>query len=108
MSTGTLDITPTPRILRTIGEIPFQTWQCIAELVDNSNSETIEQSEQNTNFAEAMHSSVDTTQINNHTIDGETITPSVEANADANGDVSVPNNADTISNDSMTSASRQN
>lgn len=32
----TLDITPTPRILRTLGEIPFQTWQCIAELVDNS------------------------------------------------------------------------
>lgn len=36
MSISTLDITPTPRILRTIGEIPFQTWQCIAELVDNS------------------------------------------------------------------------
>lgn len=33
---GTLDITPTPRILRTLGEIPFQTWQCIAELIDNS------------------------------------------------------------------------
>lgn len=32
----TLDITPTPRILRTLGEIPFQTWQCIAELIDNS------------------------------------------------------------------------
>ena len=32
----TMDITPTPRILRTLGEIPFQTWQCIAELVDNS------------------------------------------------------------------------
>lgn len=31
-----LDITPTPRILRTLGEIPFQTWQCIAELIDNS------------------------------------------------------------------------
>jgi len=31
-----LDITPTPRILRTLGEIPFQVWQCIAELVDNS------------------------------------------------------------------------
>jgi hypothetical protein len=31
-----LDITPTPRILRVLGEIPFQTWQCIAELVDNS------------------------------------------------------------------------
>ena len=36
MSINTLDITPTPRILRTLGEIPFQTWQCIAELVDNS------------------------------------------------------------------------
>lgn len=33
---NTLDITPTPRILRTLGEIPFQTWQCIAELIDNS------------------------------------------------------------------------
>lgn len=32
----TLDITPTPRILRTLGEIPFTTWQCIAELIDNS------------------------------------------------------------------------
>lgn len=26
---NTLDITPTPRILRTLGEIPFQTWQCV-------------------------------------------------------------------------------
>ena len=34
--TNTMDITPTPRILRTLGEIPFQTWQCIAELIDNS------------------------------------------------------------------------
>jgi hypothetical protein len=33
---NTVDITPTPRILRTLGEIPFQVWQCIAELVDNS------------------------------------------------------------------------
>lgn len=32
----TVDITPSPRILRTLGEIPFQPWQCIAELVDNS------------------------------------------------------------------------
>lgn len=36
MSLNTIDITPTPRILRTLGEIPFLTWQCIAELVDNS------------------------------------------------------------------------
>lgn len=33
---NTLDITPTPRILRILGEIPFQTWQCVAELIDNS------------------------------------------------------------------------
>lgn len=32
----TIDITPTPRILRTLGEIPFQPWQCLAELIDNS------------------------------------------------------------------------
>jgi len=31
-----IDITPNPRILRVLGEIPFQTWQCIAELIDNS------------------------------------------------------------------------
>ena len=35
-SINTLDITPTPRILRTLGEIPFATWQCLAELIDNS------------------------------------------------------------------------
>lgn len=33
---STLDITPTPRILRTLGEIPYQTWQCVAELIDNA------------------------------------------------------------------------
>lgn len=31
-----VDITPTPRILRTLGEIPFAAWQCLAELMDNS------------------------------------------------------------------------
>jgi len=36
MINNTLDITPTPRILRILGEIPFQTWQCIAELIDNA------------------------------------------------------------------------
>ena len=29
-------ILSSPRILRTLGEIPFQTWQCVAELIDNS------------------------------------------------------------------------
>ncbi len=32
----TIDITPDPRILRVLGEIPFHPWQCIAELLDNS------------------------------------------------------------------------
>src|SRR5579859_1279158 len=31
-----LDITPNPRVLRILGEIPFAPWQCIAELLDNS------------------------------------------------------------------------
>ena len=31
-----VDITPTPRILRTLGDIPFDIWQCFAELTDNS------------------------------------------------------------------------
>lgn len=34
--TNTVDITPTPRILRTLGDIPFEVWQCLAELADNS------------------------------------------------------------------------
>ena len=36
LNRNTVNITPTPRILRILGEIPFQVWQCIAELVDNS------------------------------------------------------------------------
>ena len=31
-----VDITPSPRILRILGEIPFKAWQCFAELVDNA------------------------------------------------------------------------
>ena len=34
--TQTVDITPAPRILRVLGEIPFQPWRCVAELIDNS------------------------------------------------------------------------
>lgn len=33
---NSVDITPTPRILRTLGDIPFAPWQCLAELMDNS------------------------------------------------------------------------
>ena len=32
----TIDITPSPRVLRMLGQIDFQVWQCLAELIDNS------------------------------------------------------------------------
>ena len=32
----TVDVTPSPRILKVIAEIDFRPWQCIAELIDNS------------------------------------------------------------------------
>lgn len=31
-----VDITPTPKILKTLGDIPYSAWQCLAELMDNS------------------------------------------------------------------------
>lgn len=36
-----LDLTPDPRILEVLGEIPYQPWQCLAELIDNSFDEFI-------------------------------------------------------------------
>lgn len=32
----TADITPSPRILWVLGQIPFRPWQALAELIDNS------------------------------------------------------------------------
>jgi len=46
--TSTIDITPTPRILRTLGDIPFDVWQCVAELADNSLDSFREQARQGT------------------------------------------------------------
>ncbi len=31
-----INITPSPRVLRMLGQIEFQPWQCMAELIDNS------------------------------------------------------------------------
>lgn len=36
MAQDFIDITPSPKILRTLGEIPFAPWQCLAELIDNA------------------------------------------------------------------------
>jgi hypothetical protein len=33
---GMFDITPSPRVLRMLGQIEFKPWQCLAELIDNS------------------------------------------------------------------------
>lgn len=38
-----LDITPSPRVLRMLGQIDFAPWQCLAELIDNSIDAFIEQ-----------------------------------------------------------------
>lgn len=32
----TIDLTPSPRILKMLGQVEFQPWQCLAELIDNS------------------------------------------------------------------------
>ena len=40
---ATIDITPSPRVLRMLGQIDFQPWQCLAELVDNSIDAFIDQ-----------------------------------------------------------------
>ncbi len=43
--TGTphVDITPSPRVLRMLGQIDFAPWQCLAELIDNSIDAFIDQ-----------------------------------------------------------------
>jgi hypothetical protein len=33
---NTIDITPTPRVLRMLGEVDFKAWQCLCEIIDNS------------------------------------------------------------------------
>lgn len=33
---GQLDLTPSPRLLEVLGDIPYQPWQCVAELIDNA------------------------------------------------------------------------
>jgi len=40
---SSLDITPSPRLLQVLGDIPLQPWQCLAELVDNSLDELLKQ-----------------------------------------------------------------
>jgi hypothetical protein len=32
----TIDLTPSPRVLKMLGQVDFKPWQCLAELIDNS------------------------------------------------------------------------
>ncbi len=50
-----LDITPSPRILQVLGDIEFDHWQCIAELVDNGFDEFLEIKRVDPNWAEPLH-----------------------------------------------------
>ncbi len=43
----TVDITPSPRVLRMLGQIDFAPWQCLAELIDNSIDAFIDATSQN-------------------------------------------------------------
>ncbi|HNO66151.1 MAG TPA: ATP-binding protein, partial [Tepidiformaceae bacterium] len=36
MSQPTFDITPSPKVLKLLGNIEYAPWQCLAELIDNS------------------------------------------------------------------------
>src|SRR5688572_4371167 len=48
----TLDITPSPRVLRMLGQIDFAPWQCLAELIDNSVDAFIDERNAGTPIAE--------------------------------------------------------
>lgn len=50
-----LDITPSPRILQVLGDIEFDHWQCIAELVDNGFDEFLEIKRDDPNWDEPLH-----------------------------------------------------
>ncbi|UWG95945.1 ATP-binding protein [Dehalobacter sp. DCM] len=50
MRSNFVDIAPTPRVLRVLGEIPFLPWQCFAEMVDNSIDAFIEAERSGLNF----------------------------------------------------------
>jgi hypothetical protein len=54
-----VDITPTPRILKVLGDIEFAPWQCIAELVDNSFDEFLAINRTGASWKEPFEVSVD-------------------------------------------------
>jgi hypothetical protein len=55
---GGLDLTPSPRILEMLGKIPYQPWQCLAELVDNSFDELLSNQNRNRDEPAAVYITV--------------------------------------------------
>lgn len=54
----TVDITPSPRILKVIAEIDFRPWQCAAELIDNSFDEFLHIKRAELDWAESFEVSL--------------------------------------------------
>jgi ribosomal protein L37E len=50
-----LDLTPDPRILEVLGDIPYQPWQCLAELVDNSFDELLTNPDRDAETPDAVY-----------------------------------------------------
>jgi hypothetical protein len=54
----TVDITPSPRILKLVAEIEFQPWQCVCELIDNSFDELLDIQRNVSDWTEPLEVSV--------------------------------------------------
>lgn len=57
-ATQSLDVRPSPRILTVLGDIEFDPWQCIAELVDNAFDDFIEIQRAGTHWPDGFRVSV--------------------------------------------------
>lgn len=53
-----VDITPSPRILQVLGDIEFEHWQCIAELIDNGFDEFLDIRRTEPDWSEPLHVTV--------------------------------------------------
>jgi hypothetical protein len=53
-----VDITPSPRILQVLGDIEFDHWQCIAELIDNGFDEFLDIRRGDSDWSEPLHVTV--------------------------------------------------
>jgi hypothetical protein len=53
-----VDITPSPRILQVLGDIEFDHWQCIAELVDNGFDEFLDIKRGDPDWSDPLHVTV--------------------------------------------------